>query len=230
MKHPTWYYNKFDLIFGLRNYNQEISFLNSLYHFFGKNVLEIGAGTGNHATEILKYNPESITLIDNDISSIKILNQRFINNDRVRIIHIDGFKSIAKYDLILCLYSLIQQTATTNIILKRIQNLYNQLFIKGSICFELIDYKNHFDIYKSGSESILYQSDESIVKIKSINTDRFIQIIYSGNFGKDKVYYKVNLLKFDIEFIKWELEKKYSTIEISYLDEYKRRLLIKINK
>ena len=110
MKHPSWYYEIYKQVFEYnRNYNNEIMFLDKKYSFKNKKVIEIGAGTGNHAFEILKCYPSKLILIDYDDNAIAILKKRF-NYPNVEIIYSDGFNRLLYGDIILCFFSIIQQT------------------------------------------------------------------------------------------------------------------------
>ena len=62
MIHPEWYYKYYNKIFGTRKYFSEISIINNLSPFYGKSVLEIGAGTGMHAEHILAFKPQKLSL------------------------------------------------------------------------------------------------------------------------------------------------------------------------
>ena len=57
-----------------------------------KNIIEIGAGTGNLSEHILQKNPNSLTLIEKDKNLCKILREKFLKNRRVNVINYDVLK------------------------------------------------------------------------------------------------------------------------------------------
>ena len=63
-------------------------------HIKDKDILEVGPGTGNLTTEILKKKPNKLFLIEKDSSLIKILEEKF--SDKVRYINDDILKISVK--------------------------------------------------------------------------------------------------------------------------------------
>jgi len=61
----------------------------------GKDILEVGPGTGNLTTEILKKKPNNLFLIEKDSKLIKILQEKF--NDKVNYINDDILKISEKH-------------------------------------------------------------------------------------------------------------------------------------
>ena len=57
-----------------------------------KNIIEIGAGTGNLSEHILQKNPNSLTLIEKDKNLCKILREKFLKNRKVNVINYDVLK------------------------------------------------------------------------------------------------------------------------------------------
>tara|TARA_Y100000591_G_C21777063_1_gene668929 strand:- start:162 stop:947 length:786 start_codon:yes stop_codon:yes gene_type:complete len=57
-----------------------------------KNIIEIGAGTGNLSEYILLKNPKSLTLIEKDKSLCNILEKKFLKIDKVNVINYDILK------------------------------------------------------------------------------------------------------------------------------------------
>ncbi len=58
----------------------------------GKNVIEIGPGTGNLTDEILRKKPKSLTLIEKDFSLYKNLKLKYKNNNSLIILNEDVLK------------------------------------------------------------------------------------------------------------------------------------------
>jgi len=71
-----------------------------------KTVLEIGPQFGWHTELSLSYNPKSITLIENDINVIELLNKTYNGNNKVTIIQDDIYHHLpinnTSYDVVVC--------------------------------------------------------------------------------------------------------------------------------
>ena len=67
------------------------------------NILEIGPGDGRLTDYILKYEPQQLKIIEIDEDLIAILNSKFFNNDKIKIINEDilNYPLIEKVDLII---------------------------------------------------------------------------------------------------------------------------------
>ena len=67
------------------------------------NIIEIGPGDGRLTDYILKYQPQQLNLIEIDEDLIPILNSKFFNNDKIKIINEDilNYPLIEKVDLII---------------------------------------------------------------------------------------------------------------------------------
>ena len=61
----------------------------------GRDIIEIGPGTGALTNEILKKKPKSITLIEKDLSLAKDLKMKYLNNKIIKIFNSD----ILKFDI-----------------------------------------------------------------------------------------------------------------------------------
>ena len=67
------------------------------------NIIEIGPGDGRLSDYILKYQPQQLKLIEIDTDLIPILNSKFRNNDKIKLINEDilSHPIIEKVDLII---------------------------------------------------------------------------------------------------------------------------------
>ena len=64
----------------------------SLTNFKNKNIIEIGAGTGNLSTEIFKLNPNKLICIEKDKIFAKNLKSLFKNNNNLSVLNEDILK------------------------------------------------------------------------------------------------------------------------------------------
>lgn len=189
--HPGWYYDLYDEIFGWsRDYPKEISIINDIVPLRDKIVEEIGSGTGMHTEQILKMNPYKVEAIDCDIQAIDLLKEKFKYASNIQIINGDGFARKHTADVIICLYSILQQTEEKAVLSKRIDNLLNG--IKTNDChifIECIDTTKH----KEHGLKYLYNSGQDYVGIRSEKTDYGVKIIYQGTIKNMNVFYEVPL-------------------------------------
>ena len=94
----------------------------------GKNILEIGPGSGNLTNAILKKNPKELIVIEKDESLVSLLNQRFNekiiikNNDILKI----NEKEITKDKLIV--FGNLPYNISTEILCNWILNLEKEKF------------------------------------------------------------------------------------------------------
>ena len=67
------------------------------------NIIEIGPGDGRLTDYILQYEPNELKLIEIDTDLIPILNSKFLNNDKIKIMNEDilNYPIIEKVDLII---------------------------------------------------------------------------------------------------------------------------------
>ena len=67
-------------------------------------IIEVGPGTGNLTDEIIKSNPKELIIIEKDINLYKILLNKYLDNNIVKILNEDilnfKFKNINNYKII----------------------------------------------------------------------------------------------------------------------------------
>lgn len=229
--HPTWYYTNYDKVFGTRNYDQEIAWIDNLHSIKDKEVLEIGAGTGNHARIILDYEPFRVHLIDLDPTSIEFLKQRFAEEQIITISNSDGFKVHSiKYDYIICLYSIVQQAKSSDVVIKRILNIYTSLKDEGVAILEFIDFQRHFEIFEDGKNTLLRKTTSDTIFIKSEELENHFNIVYSGNLNSIDINYKVSLVKINLDILHSNLKSHNIRHELNYFEKDRRRVFLKIKK
>lgn len=230
--HPEWYYKFYKLLFDRKNgYQEEISLINQKVPLFGKKVQEIGAGIGGHAVELLKYNLSNICLADIDLKACEILKDKFPQKN-VSIKCLDGFKKEqANYDVVICMYSIIQFADYYETIINRLKSIYKKLLSDGSFFFEIIDFEISEQVFPNNEINILHKEENNIVKVFSEYHKEFFTIAFFGKIDKIDIYYDVKLKNIKIEkFISDIKELGWKYIEIIPLDNFKRKLLFWLKK
>ena len=174
-----------------------------------KMILEVGPGSGNLTSYILKNNPKKIFLIEKDESLVSFLKKEF--NDKVTIIN-DDILSINEKNIFnekLTVFGNLPYNISTEILCKWILNLDNDYFWFD--CLILMFQKevadriiSNFNSTKYGRLSVLSQWKLDIEKICDIKSNSFYpkpkvdsSLLY---FKPKKNYYKFNDPK-NLEFI-----------------------------
>lgn len=211
--HPNWYYDLYDEIFGWsRDYPKEITMINDIVSLKNKIVEEIGAGTGRHTEQILKMNPLKVEAIDCDIQAIDLLREKFKQVSNIQIIEGDGFIRGNTVDIIICLYSIFQQTEEETILKKRIENLLNRIETYGCDIFvECIDTNKH----KAQGFTLIYESGQDYLGIKSEKTDFGVKIVYQGYINNMDVIYEVPICNCPLYLFEVNPNIKYEIIPLT---------------
>ena len=202
--HPWWYFEYYERVFGIsRSYEKEISLISSLAPLKGRVVEEIGAGTGCHVSEILKQGAESVVAVDIDPAAIKILDQKFNRDDRVTVIHADGFVRREPADILTCFFSILQQGTSPPCIEIRLQNLLGRTNLPGSWIFiELIDVDRHVAANPPNKTSVVISEHKNRLFVETVAEEFGSSIRYFGNLGGEPVEYSVPLIRLDITTIR----------------------------
>ena len=164
-----------------------------------KSILEVGPGTGNLTSYILKNNPKKVFLVEKDESLVSFLSNEF--NDKVTIINDDILnvdeKKISKDKLIV--FGNLPYNISTEILCKWILNLENDNFWFD--CLVLMFQKevadriiSNFNSNKYGRLSVLSRWKLDVEKITDIKPNSFYpkpkidsSLLY---FKPKKNYYK----------------------------------------
>ena len=164
-----------------------------------KSILEVGPGTGNLTSYILKKNPKKIFLVEKDENLVSFLTNQF--NDKVTIINDDILrieeKKLFKEKLIV--FGNLPYNISTEILCKWILNLDSNYFWFN--CLILMFQKevadriiSNFDSAKYGRLSVLSQWKLDVTKICDIKPNSFYpkpkvdsSLLY---FRPKKNYYK----------------------------------------
>lgn len=223
--HPSWYYDLYDEIFGWsRDYPKEISIINDIVPLKDKIIEEIGSGTGRHTEQILKMNPYYMEAVDCDVQAIALLKEKYKYVNNIRIINEDGFSRKHTAGIIICLYSIFQQTEKKTILKKRIDNLLNgieanncDIFIE---CIDTTKHKEHGFIY-------IYNSGQDYLGIKSEIKDYGVKIIYQGIINNMNTFYEVPICNCPLHLFEINSNIQY---EIIPLNQSGRRRIIHLFK
>lgn len=211
--HPEWYYNLYDEIFGWsRNYLKEITMINDIIAFPNKVIEEIGAGTGRHTEQILQMNPLKVNAIDWDSQAIRMLRKKFKQTHNLQIIEGDGFARKNNVDIIICLYSILQQTEKKIILEQRITNLINRIEMCNCHIFvECIDTQKH----NKQELTTIYETKQEYLGIRSEKTDFGVKIIYQGHINKLDVSYEVPICNCPLYLFEGNSNVQYEIIPLS---------------
>ncbi len=164
----------YDLIYKDKKYNKETKFILGLIKknkIKGKNLLEIGCGTGGHAI-ILKKEGFNIVGIDLskemlDVAKKKTKSIKFIQGD------MRNFNLKKKFDIILCLFSVIRYNKNYNDIKKTIRNFYKHLKKDGLLIFDMGFNKERFKDGYLDSQVVKIEKNTFLVRIgKSIRENK----------------------------------------------------------
>lgn len=211
--HPNWYYDLYDEIFAWsRDYSKEITMINDIVSLKDKIVEEIGAGTGRHTEQILKMNPLKVEAIDFDSQAIRLLREKFKHISNIQIVEGDGFIRENTVDIIICLYSIFQQTEKETILKKRIGNLINRIEkYDCDIFVECIDTNKH----NEQGFTLIYESGKEYLGIKSEKTDFGVKIVYQGYINNSDVTYEVPIRNCPLYLFEVNPNIKYEIIPLT---------------
>lgn len=235
MAHPDWYFKYYNQIFAKnKKYKYEIDLIDNKFPLKDKSVQEIGSGTGEHASQLLKKDIESLHLLDVDLESISILQNRFSDCKKVTISKQDGFDSKlkGKYDVVICMFSIILlDIEKTESLIKRIKVLLNRVKRTGYLFFEIVDCGVSKIIYPEKSISTIYTKNNEFVKIESRYLQNTFEYIYFGTLENQRINYKVSLFSTNVTTIRSIIESmEIEEYKIFYLESDERRCLISIRK
>lgn len=133
------YSRYYDLLYLDKNYLKESQYVVDLvneYSINSKDLLDLGCGSGGHAT-FLSKSGFSITGVEKSRALIDIAINKKINNFRIVEGDIIDFKINKKFDVALSLFHVISYITTTNDILKCFKNVYDHLKPGGIFIFDV---------------------------------------------------------------------------------------------
>ena len=187
-----------------------------------KSILEVGPGTGNLTSYILKNNPKKVFLVEKDESLVSFLSNEF--NDKVTIINDDILnvdeKKISKEKLIV--FGNLPYNISTEILCKWILNLENDNFWFD--CLVLMFQKevadriiSNFNSNKYGRLSVLSRWKLDVEKITDIKPNSF--------YPKPKIDSSLLYFKPKKNYYKFENPKNLEMITRVFFNQ--RRKMIK---
>ncbi len=235
MTHPGWYFKYYNQIFAKnKKYKFEIDLIDNAFQLKEKSILEIGSGTGEHANQILKKDVGNLHLIDNDLESISILQNRFAKSLNVTISKQNGFdgKLKGKYDVIICMFSIILlDIDSIDSFIKRITALLGRVKREGFLFFEIVDCDVSKKIYPERFVSNIYRNNNDFVNIESRYRKNTFEYIYFGTLENQRVSYQVSLFSINVKTIKNIIESMgIKEWKMFFLETDERRCLISIRK
>lgn len=211
--HPQWYYNLYNEVFGWsRDYSAEIQIINKIFPMKNIIVEEIGAGTGNHTDKIFKQNPKKIFAIDYDYDAYNLLRKKYSNYNNIDVSMEDGFTRKEKADMIICLYSILQQTTKVSVLKNRINNLLSRVEKYNSELFiECIDTDKHYQ----SEFSTIYERESDYIRIKNEKTEYGVKIKYQGKIKNKDVSYEVPICNCPLDYFLSNFTTIYQIIPLS---------------
>jgi len=226
--HPWWYYSYYDKIFSYnRNYDEEIDIISQVIPIKSSNVQEIGAGTGNHSTNILKHKPSLLEVIDYDSTSINLLKSKFDKNSSIKYLEDDGFTNLVSHNpninLIISTFSITQQVKSAEEFIRRCLNVMKRLINSGSFVFEFIDYEIAKHQFKPNVKNKIYSNNQDEVYISSQVKDHNTIIQYSGMLNNKIIFYEVELLNLTCDRIQNEFKAINCLVEFKNISSDGRR-------
>jgi|GEM_PF-2638154 len=229
MKHPAWYYEVFSSVFSFqRDYEYEGRVINLLAPIEGRIVEEIGAGTGEHARELVKYRPSRLLLVDSDPAAAAQLRQRF----RQRFVTVETADGFAKRpgpfaDVIVCLYSILQLGVESEGVASRFDSLVQRLSPGGSVVFEFIDTQVSRSVYPEGKVTEIIHSGNDELRIWTTYGERTMTIHYQGRVGRHAIAYAPRFASITRSFVEGVVRRnsELTLTAITALDSAGRRLI-----
>ena len=160
------------------NYRKWLALLT--FPFLGDNPLEIGSGIGDYADEWLKLGIRKLTISENSISRIAILEQKYANNTSVSVEHLDienigerpgGFSAVVSLNV-------IEHLKNDSSVLSEARKVLNMggYFVAFAPAFPLL--MSHFDksighhrrYTKKTALTLLSAAGYEVISIKYVNS------------------------------------------------------------
>ena len=186
-----------------------------------KSILEVGPGTGNLTSYILKHNPKNFFLIEKDESLISSLTSKF--KDKVKIINDDILRIDEKkiYNEKLIVFGNLPYNISTEILSKWILNLDDKEFWFD--CLILMFQKEVADRIISKSNSNKY-GRLSILSNWKLKIDKICDIKPSSFYPKPKVDSSLLFFKPKKNFYNFNNPKNLETITRIFFNQRRKML------
>jgi len=201
----------YDLVYSKKDYNKEVKFIVQQIKknkIKGKQVLDVGCGTGNHDV-ILRKKGFRITGIDINKEMLKLAKKKvkgkFLEGD------MRAFNIKKKFDIILCLFSTIHYNLNYKQLEKTLKNFYMHLKEEGILIFDMGFNEERWK--KGGVLDIGHFQD------KGVHVLRFSKSREQGKYGildMGYIVYKNNKFEFAQEQHKI---RRFETLKVKRLLE-----------
>ncbi|MCD4708419.1 MAG: class I SAM-dependent methyltransferase [Candidatus Sabulitectum sp.] len=233
--HSLWYYELYETVFSRPSsvYAKEIDIISNYAKVDGSDILEIGVGTGNHASALLKLQPKLLDAIDMDSKAISISFSKLGSIPNVSFFVGDGFSFSypRSYDLVYIMYSVISQGVfcfkefgnRIAILLRLLKNA------DASIIFEILDKTQCMKRYPTGIITELYRDSNQTVSVQWDYPPNWIVVKYlHTDSEKEFSRYTVKILDINIDELGEFLSLMQIGIRVVPLDTSGRRKLVVI--
>ena len=191
-----------------------------------KNILEVGPGTGNLTSEILKNNPKELILIEKDTYLLNLLRKKytekitFINNDVLKIS--ENKLSNDK----LTVFGNLPYNISTEILIKWILNINSNLWFDKLI---LLFQKEVADRIISNSNTSNY-GRLSIISNWRLNVEKIIDVKPSSFKPKPKVESTLLLFTPKIKFFKLKNSRSIENVTRIFFNQKRKKIKKPLNK
>lgn len=231
----NWYYRHYDRVFAFnRDYREEIALLHTLCALKDKHVIELGAGTGNHATEIIKCEPSRLSLFDSSYEAVHILANRFKSLPNIVIqqadVSLNGFDGHCLGDITLIMFSLVQQTRDPRVCISRISQLFSRMKYGARLVLEMVDIQKSEKIYGGKPPTCIYSDDLFHAFIQSEYFERFARIRYDLKDRSEYYFHDVFLARISPSDVQEGIRSLGKIIDMAPLSPDSRRNILIIER
>ena len=191
-----------------------------------KNILEVGPGTGNLTSEILKNNPKELILIEKDNYLLDTLRKKY--RDNITFIN-DDILNISENKLCndkLIVFGNLPYNISTEILIKWILNLNTNLWFEKLI---LLFQKEVAERIVSNSNTSNY-GRLSIISNWRLNVKKIIDVKPSSFKPKPKVESTLLLFTPKIKFFKLKNSKSIEDVTRIFFNQKRKKIKKPLNK
>ena len=191
-----------------------------------KNILEVGPGTGNLTSEILKNNPKELILIEKDNNLLDLLKKKYTDN--ITFIN-DDILNISENNLSndkLTVFGNLPYNISTEILIKWILNLNSNIWFDKLI---LLFQKEVADRIISNANTPNY-GRLSIISNWRLNIKKIIDVEPSSFKPKPKVKSTLLLFTPKIRFFKLKNSKSIEDVTRIFFNQKRKKIKKPLNK
>ena len=191
-----------------------------------KNILEVGPGTGNLTSEILKNNPKELILVEKDTYLLNLLRKKYTEN--ITFIN-DDVLNISENKLSndkLTVFGNLPYNISTEILTKWILNINSNLWFDKLI---LLFQKEVADRIISDSNTSNY-GRLSIISNWRLNVEKIIDVKPSSFKPKPKVESTLLLFTPKIKFFKLKNSESIENVTRIFFNQKRKKIKKPLNK